>query len=269
MSNNVNKDLIRALRKRTNISLIKCKQALIESKGNIELAIDNLRRSGLKTDFNKFHRSTAAGIINAKIKMNNQIGFMIEINCETDFVSKNSIFQEFAKTVLVTAVGESIDDIDILRAKFEKQRLILINQVKENIQINRFVRLTGNYLSTYVHGSKIGVIVSVSGNVDQMIVKHIAMHIAAKNPKYIYLNDIPNSVIDRERHIQTDIAMQSLKSTNFLSKIVEGRIKKYIDEILLIRQEFIFNTNKNVGNVLDEYGMKIDNFVRFEIGKYD
>lgn len=266
MINNINKDLIKVLRKRTSISLIKCKQALIESNGNIELAIDNLRKSGLTTHVNTSNRSTPAGLIAIKMTSNQKKGFIIEINCETDFVSKNSIFQEFIKTVITTALNESINNIDVLRIKFEKQRLLLMNQIGENIQINRFLVLTGDFLSSYVHRSKIGVIVSASGNIDKNIVKNIAMHIAARNPKYLYLNDVPDDIINREQHVQTNIAEKSSKSPEILKKIIKGRMERFINEIVLTKQEFILDTNKKVEHVLDEYCIEINDFIRFEIG---
>lgn len=267
--NNIDKDLIKVLRKRTNISLIKCKQALIESNGDIELAIDNLRKSGLKVNFNSCNRLTPAGVIVTQITSDQKQGCIVEVNCETDFVSKNSIFQEFSKTVINILLRESIANIDILRERCERQRLILINQVNENIYLNRLSILTGSFINSYVHGSKIGVIVSASGNIDINIMKHIAMHIAARNPKYICLSNVPDSVLNREYNIQKDIVKKSMKSTKFLEKIVEGRIKKFMNEIVLTEQEFILDTDKNVGSVLNKHGIKIDRFIRFEIGRYD
>lgn len=271
MINNISKDLIKTLRRKTSISLIKCKQALIESNGNIELAIDNLRKLGLNTDCKKSGRSTPSGLIFIKILPNQKKGLIIEINCETDFVSKNRIFQEFIETISITALHESIDNINILRVRFEKQRLILSNQVNENIRISRFMIITGSVLSSYIHRSKIGVIIAASGDINNNnnIMKHIAMHIAARNPKYIDVHHIPNNIINQERYIQTEIVKGSIKSPKILTKIIEGRIAKFINNIVLTKQEFILDTTKNVKNILDEYHIKIDNFIRLEIGEYD
>lgn len=264
---NIGKDLIQALRKRTSIGLLKCKQALIESNGNIELAIDNLRKSGLKLDYNKSNRSTPSGVIAIEIAPNQKRGLIIEINCETDFVSKNNIFIEFTKKVIATALNESINDIDSLRVRCEKQRLMLINQIDENIQINRFMVLRGNFVGAYVHRSKIGVIVSVSRCIDTSIVKHIAMHIAAKNPRYINIHEIPDNVINRERSVQTEIAKKTLKPTKIVEQIVAGRIERFINDIVLMKQKFILDTDKNIENMLDTYCIKIENFIRFEVGE--
>lgn len=269
INNNISKDLIKELRRRTSISLIKCKQALIESNGNIELAIENLRKLGLKTDTSRSRRPTLSGIIAVDITSNHKKGLILEITCETDFVSKNVMFQEFTNIVMITALNESIDNIDCLRSRVEKQRLILIEKIGENIQINRFLALSGNFLSSYIHRSKIGVIVSTSGDINNKnIIKYIAMHIAAKNPKYIYSSDVPENIISQERSIQMSIAKKSVKSSKILEKIITGRIEKFMCDIVLTKQEFILDTGKTVAHILNEYRIKIDAFIRLEIGEY-
>lgn len=268
MVKNVNKDTIKELRERTNISLIKCKQALIQSNGNIELALNNLRRSGLQIDRNKLNKITSSGLVMVKIASNQHKGCIVEVNCETDFVSRNDVFQKFVKTVVITVLDESINDLNLLKTRFNKERLILINQVGENIQINRLMILTGNFLSSYTHRSKIGVIVSTDSICDINIIKQIAMHIAAQNPKYICKNDIPTDILDSERCIQMDIAMKSKKSSKILEKIVKGRIEKFICDVVLMNQPFILDMNKNVENILNEHHIKINNFIRLELGEY-
>ncbi|URJ30805.1 translation elongation factor Ts [Candidatus Blochmannia vicinus (nom. nud.)] len=264
---NINNDLIKELRKRTSIGVVECKQALIKANGNIELAIDNMRKSGLKTAYKKSGRATSSGLIAVEITSNKQYGIMIEINCETDFVAKDSTFQEFAKTVRITALNEKINNIDVLKTRFEEQRSNIISQVGENINIRRFIVLMGNFLGCYVHGSKIGVIVNVSGDVTADLVKHIAMHIAAKNPKYINVDDIPKDAMIREYRIQMDIAVKSGKSYKIAEKITEGRMNKFLNDIVLIKQNFIMDDNKTIEQLLTEYHIRINNFVRFELGE--
>lgn len=267
MINDINKNLIKELRRRTGISLIKCKQALVKSNGNIDLAIDSIRNLGLKIDLNKSKRSTLSGSVASKITFDHKIGLIIEVNCETDFVVKNIIFQKFIEIVMNIALDESIDDIDILRNRVKQQRSILINKVGENIKINNFAVLRGSFVSSYIHGSRIGVIISVSGKIHKNIIKYIAMHIAARNPKYIYIDDIPESVMIRERHIQTNIAMQSGKSQKIVEQIVIGRMDNFFNECVLLKQDFIMDTNSSVGDILEKYCIKINSFIRFEIGK--
>ncbi|WP_423775064.1 translation elongation factor Ts [Candidatus Blochmannia vicinus (nom. nud.)] len=264
---NINNDLIKELRKRTSIGVVECKQALIKANGNIELAIDNMRKSGLKTAYKKSGRATSSGLIAVEITSNKQYGIMIEINCETDFVAKDSTFQEFAKTVRITALNEKINSIDVLKTRFEEQRSNIISQVGENINISRFIVLMGNFLGCYVHGSKIGVIVNVSGDATADLVKHIAMHIAAKNPKYINVDDIPKDAMIREYRIQMDIAVKSGKSYKIAEKITEGRMNKFLNDIVLIKQNFIMDDNKTIEQLLTEYHIRINNFVRFELGE--
>ncbi|AGC03553.1 elongation factor Ts [Candidatus Blochmanniella chromaiodes str. 640] len=264
---NINSDLIKELRKRTSIGVVECKQALIKANGDLELAIDNMRKSGLKTACKKSGHITSSGLIAVEITSNKQYGIMIEINCETDFVAKDSTFQEFVKTVIITALNEKIHDINILQTRFKEQRTNLIAQVGENINIRRFVVLTGDFLGCYVHGFKIGVIVAASGNVTSDLMKNISMHIAAKNPKYINVNDVPRSVIIRENNIQMDIAMKSGKSYKISEKITAGRMSKFFNDIVLTKQNFIMDINKTVEELLIEYHIKINNFARFELGE--
>lgn len=264
---NINSDLIKELRKRTSIGIVECKKALIQACGNLELAIDNMRKSGLKTAFKKSGNTTLSGLIIVEITSNRQYGIMIEINCETDFVSRDNTFQEFAKTVTITALNEEIHDINILQNRFEELRANLIAKVGENINIRRCIVLTGNFLGCYVHRSKIGVMVSANGNATVDLIKHVSMHIAARNPKYIHVNNVPQDVINRENCIQMEIAMKSGKSYETSKKITEGRMNKFINDIVLTKQNFIMDVNKTVEQLLIEYDININNFARFELGE--
>lgn len=266
MINYIDKDLIKELRRRTGIGVIKCKQALIESNGNIELAINSLRKLGLQVDLNKLNRSTLFGLIAVKILPDHQTGVIIELNCETDFVAKNDIFRKFSESIINVALDESINDINVLKSRMRRQNVVLMDIVGENIKINKFSVVKGNFLVAYVHGLKIGVIVSAFGKVNRNIVKNIAMHIAARNPRYIYVDNIPKEIIMQERQIQTDVAMKLGKSQKVVKNIVEGRMNNFINELVLTQQDFVMDTNKNVGDILNEHCIKIDSFVRFEVG---
>lgn len=269
INNVINNNLIKELRRRTGVGVFKCKQALIEANGNVELAMYNMRKSGLKTDLSKSGRRTTSGLISVEIASNHRTGVMIEVNCETDFVAKNNVFKEFTKIATTTALSESINNIAILESKMKEHITVLINKVGENIKIRRLVILRGNYLSSYVHFTKIGVIISTSGKLNTNVIKQIAMHIAAKNPRYIDVNNIEPNVMIQERQIQIDIALKSGKNQKVIEKVIEGRIDKFIREIVLTKQDFIIDNNKTVGSILNDYGIKVDNFVRFEIGDYD
>ncbi|URJ25338.1 translation elongation factor Ts [Candidatus Blochmannia ocreatus (nom. nud.)] len=265
---NINNNLIKELRRRTNIGILECKQSLIQANGNIELAIENMRKSGAKTTDDKSNRTTKKGIILIKLTPNKQLGVMIEINCETDFVSRNNIFQEFAKTVMMTALRENINDVNLINTMFIKQKANTIAILGENININRLIILQGQYLEYYIHGLKIGVIIATNKKIGNDIIKHIAMHIASEKPKYINVEDIPSDVIKREYHIQMEIAMKSGKPNNILEKIAKGRMNKFINEIVLKKQKFIMDTDKTIENLLNDHNIEINNFARFEIGEF-
>lgn len=268
---NISSNLIKELRRRTNISIVQCKKALIQSNGDIELAIDNIRKFGLEVAERKSKRTAISGIIITKISENKQRGVVIEINCETDFVARENGFKEFADTVVTTILHEDINDIDILNNMFQSQRANLIAKVGENIKIRRFSVLNGNYISGYTHISKIGVIISINQVIiaQEALIKNIAMHIIAKNPKFIHVNNIPKDVIMREYHIQKSIAMDLGKSQDILEKIITGRMNKFFNEIVLLQQNFLLDINKTVDELLNENNLQIYDFVRFELGNYN
>lgn len=267
---NINSNLIKELRRRTSVSIMECKQALMQAHGDLELAIDNIRKFGLEITVKKSGCVTLSGLIATKISSNKQYGIIVEINCETDFVAKGEIFKEFIDTIIVTALNEKIDDINILNFKFQKKRTDLIAKVRENINIRRFAALKGAYVYCYTHASKIGVLVSIKNHVvTTELIKNIAMHIVAKNPKFIRINDIPKDIILREYHIQKDIVMHFNKSQDILEKIIEGRMNKFFNKIVLTKQNYVLDTNKTVGNVLDEHHLEISQFIRFELGDDD
>lgn len=258
--------LVKELRERTGVGIMECKKALIKAKNNIELAIDNMRKSGQTNAVKKSSRITAEGIILTKIAQDSKYGVIIELNCETDFVAKDNHLKIFGEKVITAALDERINDLDVLKAKFEEQRSILVTQVCENINIRRIKVLTGEMLGSYLHGIRIGVIVATSG-AEAKLIKQIAMHIAASKPEYIDANDIPVSVISREHQVQLDIAIQCGKTRNIAEKIVAGRMHKFAGQVALTRQNFIMDPNKTVGQLLNEYNAKVNTFIRFEVGE--
>ncbi|WWO95479.1 MAG: translation elongation factor Ts [Candidatus Dasytiphilus stammeri] len=262
-------ELVKELRKRTGAGMMICKKALIEANGNLELAIDYLRKQG-ETKYAKkidYPTSSKQGLI--IIKKDGNCCVMIEINCETDFVSQNAYFKTFADHIITTAISDRIKDIDILRSKFKDEQLILMNAVHENINIHRLSTVIEDEkeISHYLHGNRIGVIVITSQGTNKQFGKSLAMHIAASKPEYIKPELIPIEVLEHERQIQIDLARKSKQSTKFLDKIIEGRIKKYFNELTLIGQKFIFDPNQTVGQVLKENSTEVITFHRFEIGE--
>lgn len=258
--------LVKELRERTGTGMMECKKALVEAQGDIELAIDNMRKSGQAKAAKKASRVAAEGVILTKIAQDGKYGVIIELNCETDFVAKDGGFKAFGDEVITTALNERITDVEALKAKFEDQRTALVAKIGENINIHRLGVLEGDVLGSYLHGARIGVMVSAAG-ADEELVKHVAMHIAASKPEYVNADDVPADVVAREHQIQLEIAMQSGKPREIAEKMVEGRMRKFTGEISLTGQHFVMDPSKTVGQLLGEHGAKINNFIRFDVGE--
>ncbi|RLR18209.1 elongation factor Ts [Sodalis-like symbiont of Bactericera trigonica] len=263
---NITAALVKELRERTGAGMMECKKALVEAQGDIELSIDNMRKSGQAKAAKKAVRVAAEGVILTKIAQEGKYGIIIELNCETDFVAKDGGFKAFGDEVITAARNERITDVEALKAKFEEQRTALVAKIGENINIRRLGVLEGNVLGSYMHSARIGVMVSAAG-ADKELVKHVAMHIAASKPEYVNADDVPADVVTREHQIQLHIAMQSGKPRAIAEKMVEGRMRKFTGEISLTGQHFVMDPSKTVGQLLGEHGAKISNFIRFEVGE--
>ncbi|CFQ61692.1 elongation factor Ts [Yersinia frederiksenii] len=258
--------LVKELRERTAAGMMECKKALVEANGDIELAIDNMRKSGQAKAAKKAGRIAAEGIILAKVSADGKFGVILELNCETDFVAKDAGFKAFGEEVINAALADKITDIEVLKAKFEEQRANLVAKIGENINIRRIAALEGDILGTYLHGARIGVMVAATG-ADEELVKHIAMHIAASKPEYVKPEDVPAEVVAREHQIQLDIAIESGKPREIAEKMVEGRMRKFTGEVSLTGQNFVMDPSKTVGDLLKENNADVVNFIRFEVGE--
>ncbi|CNF31486.1 TPA: elongation factor Ts [Yersinia enterocolitica] len=258
--------LVKELRERTAAGMMECKKALVEANGDIELAIDNMRKSGQAKAAKKAGRIAAEGIILAKVSADGKFGVILELNCETDFVAKDAGFKAFGEEVINAALADKITDIDVLKAKFEEQRANLVAKIGENINIRRVAALEGDVLGIYLHGARIGVMVAATG-ADEELVKHIAMHIAASKPEYVKPEDVPAEVVAREHQIQLDIAIESGKPREIAEKMVEGRMRKFTGEVSLTGQNFVMDPSKTVGDLLKENNADVVNFIRFEVGE--
>ncbi|PWC14940.1 elongation factor Ts [Brenneria roseae subsp. americana] len=258
--------LVKELRERTGAGMMECKKALVEANGDIELAIDNMRKSGQAKAAKKAGRVAAEGVILTKISADGKYGVIVELNCETDFVAKDAGFKAFGEEVAAAALNDRISDVDVLKAKFEEQRTALVAKIGENINIRRIAILEGDVLGSYLHGARIGVMVAAKGADDELI-KHIAMHIAASKPEYVKAEDVPADVVAREYQIQLDIAVQSGKPREIAEKMVEGRMRKFTGEISLTGQHFVMDPSKTVGDLLKEHKADVISFIRFEVGE--
>jgi translation elongation factor Ts len=259
--------MVKELRERTGAGMMECKKALVEANGDIDLAIDNMRKSGQAKAAKKAGRVAAEGVIISKISADKKVGVILEINCETDFVAKDAGFLEFSDKVATAALNDRITDLAALQAKFEEERTALVAKIGENIGIRRVQQITGDVVGSYQHGARIGVLVAANSGCDEELVKHIAMHIAASKPEYVDPSDVPADVVEHERNIQIDIAMQSGKPREIAEKMVEGRMRKFTGEVSLTGQPFVMDPSKTVGALLTEKKATVASFIRFEVGE--
>lgn len=262
-------NLIKELRIKTGAGFLECKNSLIQSSGNIDMAIDILRKSGTHTALNKISNKTIDGYI-FSYKINN-LGVLLELNTETDFVVKTSEFKNFGQELVNFAGKNNINDVNILKKIFYKKRLTLISKIRENIIINRLEQLCGDFVITSVHMGKIGVLVSFVGkNFSQeqkYFMKNIALHIIAMNPLFLNKESIPSNFLEREKLIQTELAKKMGKPLFLLEKIIDGRMKKFINNITVLGQNFIIDSKKSVNQSLKENNIIISNFIRIKIGE--
>jgi elongation factor Ts len=258
--------LVKELRDRTGAGMMDSKKALVEANGDIELAIDNMRKSGQAKAAKKAGRVAAEGIILTKISDDGKYGVIVELNCETDFVAKDAGFIAFGNEVINAALAERISDIEALKAKYEEQRTALVAKIGENINIRRIAVLEGDKLGSYQHGARIGVLVAATAANDELL-KQLAMHIAASKPEYVKPENVPADVVEREHQIQLDIAMQSGKPREIAEKMVEGRMRKFTGEVSLTGQAFVMDPSKTVAALLKENGADVSGFIRFEVGE--
>ena len=256
--------LVKELRERTGAGMMECKKALVEANGDIELAIDNMRKSGQAKAAKKAGRVAAEGVILARVQ--NGFGVLVEMNCETDFVAKDAGFLGLANEVADYAAAHKGATIEQLQAQFEEKRAALVAKIGENMTIRRVAYIEGDVVGSYLHGAKIRVLVAGKGADDELL-KHIAMHVAASRPDYVNPSDVPADVVEHERNIQVDIAMQSGKPREIAEKMVEGRMKKFTGEVSLTGQPFVMDPSKSVGDLLKEKGAEISNFIRLEVGE--
>lgn len=265
--------LVKELRSRSGAAMMDCKKALVETDGDIDAAIDHLRKSGAAKDAKKAGRIAADGAIVMHIE--NGHGVIAEINSETDFVAKDENFKAFASSVAATISKTKPVDVDTLgeaqlvngSGTVESARQLLSAKVGEKISVRRFAIVAAgtNILAQYLHGVRIGVIVALDGG-DEALAKDIAMHIAASNPVCISEADVPSALIEKEKEIQAAQAEQSGKPAEIIEKMVSGRIRKFIAEITLTGQPFVKDPDTTVGKLLKAKGASVSSFIRYEVG---
>jgi len=268
---NVTAALVKELRERTAAGMMDCKKALEEAAGDIELAIENMRKSGQAKAAKKAGRIAAEGVIFARTEGN--VAVMIELNSETDFVAKDASFMAMGQKIADIAATQKIADVDALKAadfgngeSVELTITNLIAKIGENMNLRRVMLVEGDNLGTYVHGSRIGVITKLIGGTDELA-KDLAMHVAANSPQFVKPEDVSAEVVAKEREIQIDIAINSGKPKDIAEKMVEGRMKKFTGEVSLTGQPFVKDPSMTVAELLKKEGADVVSFTRFEVGE--
>ncbi len=267
--------LVKELRERTGVGMMECKKALVETHGDIEAAIENMRKSGQAKAAKKAGRTAAEGVIVIETALDNKQAAIVEVNCETDFVAKDDNFKSFADAVGKCVLNSDVDDVETLMAlplregedtTIEEARQILVAKIGENMTVRRFARLsTEGVLACYSHGVRIGVVVDIDG--DAGLGRDIAMHVAASNPVCVDEADVPAEMLAKEREIVEAQARESNKPDNIIGKMIAGRMRKYLGEITLKGQPFVKDPDTTVGKLLDGKETRVNRFVRFEVGE--
>lgn len=257
---------VKELRQITGCGMMDCKKALTEANGDMEKAGDILRTKGIAKAAKKAGRVAAEGVIALRITADNKQAIILEVNSETDFVARDENFLNFVNMVADKALVEKANDIEALSA-IEPVRQELIAKIGENINVRRvaFIQSSG-IVGLYLHGTRIGVLVALN-NEDADLAKDIAMHIAAAKPLVVSPEQLAPAILAKEREIYRAQALESGKPDNIIEKMVEGRIKKYVNEISLQGQPFVKNPDVTVGQLLKEKNAQVEKFVRFELGE--
>ncbi|MEJ2629754.1 MAG: translation elongation factor Ts [Acidihalobacter sp.] len=265
---------VKELRERTGAGMMECKKALTEAGGDMEAAIEAMRKSGAAKAVKKAGRIAAEGQVVVAMSDDARAAVLLEVNCETDFVGKDESFEQFSASVAARALAEAPADLgalmelDLDGKSVETARQELISKVGENVQVRRFVRLEseGERLGSYSHGVRIGVLVDLEGG-DAELARDLCMHIAASRPICVDEDQVPQENIDKEREIFSAQAAESGKPPQIVEKMVEGRIKKFLGEITLLGQPFVKQPDLSVAQLLKEKGATVKRFVRFEVGE--
>ncbi len=265
--------LVKELRERSGAAMMDCKRALEATGGDVEAALEKMRKDGQAKADKKAGRVAAEGVLSVAVAADGKQAVMVEYNSETDFVSKGDEFQSLAQTAADVALATGKTDAQELLAEsangqtLDEARRALIAKLGENMSLRRVAKLesTGQVF-TYLHGSRIGVMVALEGGNDELG-KDIAMHVAASAPAHVSADDVPTEVLDKEREILIAQAEGSGKPREIIEKMVEGRVRKYLQEITLVGQPFVKDPDVTVEKLLANAGAKVTGFVRLEVGE--
>jgi len=262
--------LVKELRERTGLGLLECKKALAEADGDIEAAIEALRKSSGMKAAKKAGRTAADGVVAIQTAADGGFGAMVEVNSETDFVARDENFLGFVNSVVSKAFDERLDDVAALAGgETEDARQALVQKIGENISVRRVVtyQAAEGVIGGYVHGNnRIAVLVSLKGGSEELA-RDVAMHVAAVNPQVVSPDDMPEEQVAKEREIYVAQAQDSGKPAEIIKKMVDGRVRKFLSENSLTEQAFVRDPDTTVGKLVAGAGAEVLGFTRFEVGE--
>ena len=268
--------MVKELRERTSAGMMECKKALTETDGDMEAAVQLLRTSGAAKADKKAGRVAAEGVVSIYISDDKKLGVIVEVNSETDFVAKGDDFKKFADDIAALVAATNPADMDTLYASklpsdetVDEARRALIAKLGENITVRRFERIEAEgdaEISSYQHGTKIGVLVNSTGGTDTLG-KDIAMHIAALKPLCITPDEVPSDAVEKEKEVFSAQAAESGKPAEIIEKMITGRINKFLNEVALHGQDFVKDPGISVGKLLQSENATVLRFTRVEVGE--
>lgn len=264
----ISASMVKELRERTGLGMMECKKALKEAEGDVELAIDNLRKaSGLKAA-KKADRTAADGVVSVKVAEDGSYAVLVEVNSETDFVARDEGFLAFVNKVLDKAFADKQDDVAaVMDGELEAAREALVQKIGENISVRRLALVEGGVIDGYVHSNnRIAVVTQLEGGT-QDLARDLSMHIAAVNPQVIKPEDMPSEVVEKEKEIIKAQPDMEGKPAEIVEKMMVGRINKFLKEGSLIEQPFVKDPEIKVGKLVADAGASISSFVRFGVGE--
>ena len=262
--------LVKELRERTGLGLLECKKALAAADGDVDKAIEELRKSSGMKAAKKAGRTAADGVVVTRLAEDGSYGIVVEVNSETDFVARDDNFLTFVGKVADAAfAGKQTDVAALMEGELESAREALVQKIGENISVRRveLVNADAGVVGAYVHGnSRIAVLVELKSG-DQDLAKDVAMHVAAVNPQVVSPADMPEEVVAKEKEIYTAQAAESGKPPEIIEKMIGGRVKKFLAENSLVEQAFVKDPDVTVGKLVAAAGAEVASFVRFEVGE--
>ena len=266
-------ETVKQLRERTGAGMMECKRALVETNGDIEAAAELMRKQGLAKADKKAARVAAEGVIVLEKSADGRSAAMVEVNCETDFVAREADFQSFSAAVAQVALaadpasGEALAALKLASGEtVDERRRALVAKIGENISVRRHATLSSSgQLGAYRHGTRIGALVAIEGG-DAALAHDLAMHVAATNPAYLSVADVPADVVAKEREIETEKALAEGKPADIVAKMVEGRIRKTLNEKVLLGQPFVKDPDQTIEKLLKAAKAEVKSFQRFEVG---